>query len=165
MAETIQLDGLNELKATLAKLPGRLEDKVLRAALRSGAQVIRKAAQAKVPVLSEPAPYRTAGTVKKAITVRRSKKDKVGVFVSVMPLGGKQISAFKGAGGKKGAQNPNDPYYWIFLEFGTAKMAPTPFLRPAFESNKGAALAKFEQFAKRRVVKEAEKLARENGSK
>ena len=164
MAETIQLDGLKELKATLAKLPGRLEDKVLRAALRSGAQVIRKAAQAKVPVLSEPAPYRTAGTVKKAITVRRSKKDKVGVFVTVKPLGKKQISSFKQSGGS-GAKNPNDPFYWIFLEFGTAKMPAAPFMRPAFEGSKGAALAKFEEFSKRRVVKEAEKLARENGSK
>lgn len=165
MVDEIKIDGLPELKATLARLTGRLEDKVLRAALRAGAQVIRKAAQAKAPVLSEPAPNRKAGTVKNAITVRRSKNDKVGVFVGVKPLGKKQISSFKKSGGGSGARNPDDPFYWIFLEFGTAKMPAAPFLRPAFESNKFSALRKFEEFAKKRVVKEAEKLAKEQGSK
>ncbi len=33
----------------------------------------------------------------------------------------------------------------IFLEYGTSKMAAKPFMRPAFESSKQQALAKFEE--------------------
>ena len=77
----------------------------------------------------------------------------------------KQIKAFKGGKvNKAAAQNPDDPFYWLFLEFGTAKLTKTPFLRPAFESKKFEALRKFEEYCKQRVVKEAEKLARELGS-
>lgn len=165
MADEIKLDGLDALKATLARLPGVLEEKVLRAALRAGAQVIRKDAQARVKVLQEATPYRKPGTVRDAITVRRSKQDKLGVFIGVKPLGKKQIAAFKKDGGGAGARNPADPFYWIFLEFGTANMPAAPFLRPAFEANKFAALRRFEEFSKRRVVREAEKLAKEQGSK
>lgn len=35
-------------------------------------------------------------------------------------------------------QHFGDFYYWIPLEFGSSKMAPHPFMRPAFESNKMA---------------------------
>lgn len=165
MADEIKLDGLDALKATLARLPGVLEEKVLRAALRAGAQVIRKDAQARVKVLQEATPYREPGTVRDAITVRRSKQDKLGVFIGIKPLGKKQIAAFKKDGGAAGSRNPDDPFYWIFLEFGTANMPAAPFLRPAFEAKKFAALRRFEEFAKRRVVKTAEKLAKEQGSK
>lgn len=37
--------------------------------------------------------------------------------------------------GKSGAP------YWRFVEFGTQKMAPRPFMRPAFDTQKEAALA------------------------
>ena len=46
---------------------------------------------------------------------------------------------FKKGAGKSGAANPDDPFYWRFVEFGTSKMAARPFLRPAFESRKFAA--------------------------
>ncbi|WP_089167842.1 HK97-gp10 family putative phage morphogenesis protein [Azotobacter chroococcum] len=162
MADEIQMHGLQELKATLKDLPDRLGAKVVRGALRASAQVIRKDAQARVPILEEPNTRRKPGTVRKAVQVRRSKKDKYGVFVGVKPLGGKQLRDFKAAGGKS-QNNPDDPWYWIFLEFGTAKMPAAPFLRPAFETQHPAALSRFEEYAKQRVVKEAEKLAREKG--
>jgi len=37
-----------------------------------------------------------------------------------------------------------DVYYWRFVEFGTAKMAARPFLRPAFEAQKQNALEVFQ---------------------
>ncbi|OPZ07460.1 MAG: hypothetical protein BWZ07_03320 [Alphaproteobacteria bacterium ADurb.BinA280] len=45
--------------------------------------------------------------------------------------------------GKAGGtyQTQGSTYYWRFLEFGTAKMPPVPFLATAFEQNKEAALA------------------------
>ena len=36
-------------------------------------------------------------------------------------------------GGAK--KNPDTPYYFRMVEFGTAKMAARPFMRPALESN------------------------------
>lgn len=165
MADEVQLTGMAELRATLERLPGHLGEKVIRAALRAGAQVIRKDAQSRAPELQEPDPRRKRGTLKKNITVRRSKTDKYGVFVGVKPLSKKQIATFKKAGGKKGANNPDDPFYWWFVEFGTSKMPATRFLREAFESQKFAALRRFEEFSKRRMVKEANKLAQQLGGR
>lgn len=44
-------------------------------------------------------------------------------------------------GGKIRFKNPSSsPGYWWWVEFGTSKMAARPFLRPAFESQKLAAV-------------------------
>ena len=37
------------------------------------------------------------------------------------------------------------PYYWYFIEYGTAKMPATPFFRPAFDNNVEAALLRFSE--------------------
>lgn len=161
--DEMRLDGLKELQSTLKDLPDRIGNNVMRSALRAGAQVIRKEAQQRVPVLQDEVPHRKRATVKNAIRIRRSRRDKVGLFVGVKPLKGAQIAAFKKGGGGKGSNNPNDPFYWTFLEFGTAKMAARPFLRPAFETKKGEALARILAKARERAVKESEKLAREKG--
>lgn len=166
MADEINVLGLKELQSTLNKLPARLGEKVVRAALRSAAQVMRKDAQSRAPVLKDPKWGRKPGTLKKAITIKRSKRDKYGVFLTVMGLSAKKIKAFKGGSvGKDTAYNPDDPWYWRFLEFGTSTREAHPFLAPAFEAKKFESLRRFEEFAKRRVVREAEKLAREEGSK
>jgi HK97 gp10 family phage protein len=71
---------------------------------------------------------RKPGTVRNAITVRTSKfakqRGNVGVFIGVRPLRGSRQKKL----GRAGANNPNDPYYWRFVEFGTSKMAAQPFL-------------------------------------
>jgi HK97 gp10 family phage protein len=165
MVDSINVKGLRELDRTLKQLPARLGEKVMRAALRAAGQVIRKDAITRVPILKAPSKYRKPGTVKRAIVIKRSRKDKFGVYVTVRGLKAKQIKAFKGGKvNKAAAQNPDDPFYWLFLEFGTAKLTKTPFLRPAFEAKKFEALRKFEEYCKKRIVKEAEKLARELGS-
>lgn len=164
MADDIQLHGLKELQATLRQLPLRLQDRTILAALRAAGQVIRKEAQARVPLLKQPVPHRKRGVVRKAISVRRSRLDNIkgkrsGVYIGVKPLGRKEIKGFKGGTGR----NPDDPFYWIFLEFGTSKMSAKPFLRPAFEAKQFEALRKFEEYMKARVEKEAAKLARQLG--
>ena len=166
MADEISVKGLTALKRTLEALPARIGEKVVRAGLRAAGQVMRKDAQSRVPVLKSPTKYRKPGTVKRAIVIKRSRKDKFGVYIGIKLLKAKQIKAFKGGKvNKSAAQNPDDPFYGLFLEFGTAKLTKTPFLRPAFEAKKFEALRKFEEYCKLRVVKEAEKLAQENGSK
>ena len=152
---SLKLEGLDNLKRVLADLPNNLRRKALTKALRAAGKVVLDEAKARVPVLKTATPYRRAGTVKKAIKIRVSKMDKrqgnVGVFINVKPLTKAQIGTFKATAGKKasGATNPNDPYYWRWLEFGhkivprsskrlkqrhmaaTGRVAARPFLRPA----------------------------------
>ena len=159
MADDIKVNGLAELQKTLKDLPDRLGKKIVMQALRKAANVIKKDAQQRVRVLATPTEFRNPGTVKKAIKVRKSKQDKYGVYVGVKPLNVKKIMAFKG----NSANNPNDPFYWWQLEFGNVNMPAFPFLRPAFDANVQTSISEFENYAKDRVVQEAEKLAKEKG--
>ena len=115
---TGKVQGIPDLRIALKGIAPKLRVRALANALRAGARVVQKAARAATPVISASAPAvlrgrRKPGTVRKAISVRTSKlarrKGDVGVFVNVRP-------AKKGA---RGAKNPNDPFYWRFIEFGT----------------------------------------------
>jgi HK97 gp10 family phage protein len=116
MAVEVKVSGLPDFKAALMALPDKLRRRALRNALAAGARVVRDAARVQTPVLSPGnalrTPYRKPGTVKKAITVRTSKRDRragdVGVFVNVRPA----------KGGARGAKSADDPFYWRWLEFG-----------------------------------------------
>jgi HK97 gp10 family phage protein len=127
--EVVRIEGLDNLKRKLAEVPKAMRKRVLRNALAAGAREVRDVAKRNAPVLtlgtSLKAPYRKPGTVKQAIRVRTSKADRragdVGVFVNVRPA----------KSGQRGAKNPNDPFYWRFLEFGTKKMPAKPFLQRA----------------------------------
>lgn len=124
---TVKLEGVEELKRALADASKQIRTKAVRGALREAGKVIQAAARANAPVLQARTKTRKPGTVKKAISVRTSKFDRragnEGVFVSVRPLKAAQIRKFKVAqarAGKRisGSQNPNDPYYWWWVEFG-----------------------------------------------
>ena len=127
--EVVRIEGLDNLKRKLAEVPKAMRKRVLRNALAAGAREVRDVAKRNAPVMtlgtSLNAPYRKPGTVKQAIRVRTSKADRragdVGVFVNVRPA----------KSGQRGAKNPNDPFYWRFLEFGTKKMQARPFLQRA----------------------------------
>ena len=127
--EVVRIEGLENLKRKLAEVPKAMRKRVLRNALAAGAREVRDVAKRNAPVMtlvtSLNAPYRKPGTVKQAIRVRTSKADRracdVGVFVNVRPA----------KAGQRGAKNPNDPFYWRFLEFGTKKMPARPFLQRA----------------------------------
>lgn len=123
----LQVRGLGELKAALAGIVPKLRKRALRNALAAAARPIRDAARARVPVLSSTAkaPFRTPGTVRKAITVRTSKVARragnVGVFVNVRPA----------KAGQRGAKSKTDPFYWRWLEFGSKKLRAFGFLKAA----------------------------------
>ena len=127
--DVVRIEGLDEFKRKLAEVPKAMRKRVLRTALAAGAREVRDVAKRNAPVMtlgtSLKAPYRKPGTVKQAIRVRTSKADRragdVGVFVNVRPA----------KAGQRGAKNPNDPFYWRFLEFGTRKMPARPFLQRA----------------------------------
>lgn len=142
MADGIEvtLEGIDDMARRLRDVPIALRKKVLLRALRKGAQIISRDAKAGAPVLKRPAPFRKPGTVKKAISVRTSKVARksgdVGVFVGVKPLRGARQKKL----GKAGAKNPNDPYYWRFLEFDTRRGPGKKFLTHAASNKASAAL-------------------------
>lgn len=159
-----RIAGLKGLLAGLDALPGRLEEKAIWSALGGAAVEIKKLAIEKAPELERATNTRTPGTVKRAIRVQRSKFNKgqngfFEVIVRVKPLGSKRKREAAKAGALSGANNPNDPYYWRFLEFGTSKMAKRPFLRPAFEGTKDVQLTRIRVRMKLAIEKEAKKIA------
>lgn len=112
-----KVHGIPDLKAALAGIVPKLRVRALRNALAAGARVVQKAARGATPVISPGSlavrkGYRKPGTVRKAISVRTSKlarkRGDVGVFVNVRP-------AKKGS---RGGKNPNDPFYWRWLNWG-----------------------------------------------
>ncbi len=143
---SFKLEGVDDLKRALAEVSADIRKKSVRSALRSAGRVIQVSARAKAPVLTTPAPHRKPGTVKKSIVVRASKFARragdEGIYINVRGIRGKARVARLGAAG---AKNPNDPFYWRFLELGTKKMAARPFLRPAAEQAGNAAIQTFMQ--------------------
>jgi HK97 gp10 family phage protein len=135
-----KVTGLPDLKEALAGIVPKLRRRALRLALAAGARVVQKAARAKTPALNASSlmvrkGWRASGTVKKAISVRTSKlssrRGDVGVFVNVRPLPGAKYKTVKGLFGgqrrvlvkasQRGAKNPNDPFYWRWLNWGTKR--------------------------------------------
>lgn len=118
----VKLTGVDELTKALAEATKQIRTKAVRSALRKAGNVISKAAKQAAPVLKVPTKMRNSGTVKKNIAVRNSKfarqAGNEGVFIGVRPLRGSRQKKL----GKASAKNPNDPFYWRFLEFGTKKM-------------------------------------------
>lgn len=148
----IKIEGLPELNATLAGIVPKLRRRALRNALAAGARIVRDAARvnrrtstAGSPLATLDVRQYTRGSVERAISVRTSKfaaqAGDVGVFVNVRPLKG-GIKGAKTKLGRAGRSNPNDPFYWRWLEFGTKFMSARPFLAPA-ASRLADALAKF----------------------
>jgi HK97 gp10 family phage protein len=149
----VKLQGFEDLAAKLRALAPAMRKRVLRNALAAGARLVRDDAKRRAPVLKagSKAPYRKAGTVRDAIKVRTSKRDRkdgdVGVFVNVKPLKKEQIRSFKASGGGSGFKNPNDPYYWQWLEFGRSQRSSSSARdRVARVKRKGKVLVKGVRF-------------------
>jgi HK97 gp10 family phage protein len=148
VADTKNLTGFKELADALKQLPQRVARKHLRGSTAKGATVIRKAARDLAPV--------DTGEMRKDIQIKRERTsgDHVASY-SVYTRGGKR-SRLAG----KARNVDKDSFYWKFVEFGTAKMAAQPFMRPAFEANKEAAVDALGEELDKRIQKEATDLAR-----
>lgn len=147
MTETVQVLGLQQLnRALLQIVPEHFRSPVLQKALLAGAKPIVSNAEARAP--------RRTGTLAAAIFSYKDRKGSTATFES-------RFLAVRS--GKKTLKGHDDAAYWRFIEFGRgevvvkkAKVLGTPasgffgksvaaypahpFLRPAFESNKEAAL-------------------------
>jgi HK97 gp10 family phage protein len=151
---TVEIQGLKELNKALRELPERIARNVLRASVSAGAAEIRKEVKAKAPVYTGPvsAGHPPPGTLKRAVYQKQARQLSSlirQVFIVGVRTGGRKKD-------KKGRSL--DAYYWRFVEFGTEKMAARPFMRPAFEAKKNAAIEAIRSYMAERIPREVEKL-------
>lgn len=172
MADLVYVAGLKELKDALAALPERIARNVLRGGVSAGAAVIRKEAVLRAPIYYPSGSYSDIatgkthmaklqaghpppGTLKRAIYQKQiaelSSNTKQVFYVGVRK--GKKYQKQ----GKKGDKS-QDAYYASWVEFGTSKMAARPYMRPAFESKKGAAIEAIRAYIEQRIPQEVAKL-------
>lgn len=161
--QTDVIIGMKELTKAMEALPDEMYKKAVWSALGGAGVEVKKEAQKLAPVLAQATETRKPGTVRDAIRVSRSRinRGQRGVYeviVRVKPLNRRKKQEAKSAGALSGANNPDDPFYWWYLEFGTSKMPAKPFLRPAFESTKRAQLAGMQKRIKRFLENYARKV-------
>lgn len=113
-----EIKGLEGLIKTLNALPDKLEKKVIRAAVRKGANVVRDKARQLV------------------------RKDTHNLEKSINTYGIKIAGkiAFRVSLKQRKTKKSKDPYYGYYLELGTSKMAASPFMRPALDESEGEVL-------------------------
>lgn len=107
MAE-IRLRGAKELLQKFKQLEDSIAGATLEKAALAGAEIVREDASRRAP--------RRTGNLAKNIVTETAEKSRTKAVVNVGP-------------NKKA-------WYGRFVELGTSKMAPKPYLMPAFEANK-----------------------------
>lgn len=147
--ENIQLTGFRELEERLKALALDFKEgsKIARATTNAGAQVIKKLAIQKAPLSPPEITPDTppGGTLKKNIIVKYVRKSKR--FASEH-----SVTVRRGKGKLR-----VDPYQvGRFQEFGTVKQGPQPYLRPALDQGKTAAI----EAMKKRLTMRIEKAER-----
>jgi HK97 gp10 family phage protein len=153
----VKVTGLKELRdALVRKIPLEMQGKVLQKAMGPAARLIVNAARVRAPV--------DTGRMRKAIYAARDKRNSKPTFEA------RVVTVRRG----KKKDDPKGAYYWKFVEFGHrigtsktgylakkgssgATVPPKPFLRPAFEGNKHAALQSIRQNLAVQIEKAAKK--------
>lgn len=144
----LELKGFKELADALRELPERVAKNALRSAVGAGAAEIRKEAKLHAPV--------DTGKLRTAV-YQKQIREVSGQYQQVFYVGVRAGAKRKKGGVKDYSQSA---FYWRFLEFGTAKMAARPFLRPAFERRKEAAVNAIGAKLDERIQKYATELAK-----
>ena len=153
MSELQNVSGLKELQAAMKELPVNIARNVLRGAVNAGATVIREEAKTRAPVYSGSPVKGQAppGTLKRAL-YQKQIREKSSALLQTFFVGVRQ-----GRSAKKTNKGSIDAWYARFLEFGTSKMAAKPFMRPAFEAKKEAAVQAIKDYLVKRIPEEIEK--------
>lgn len=156
---SVKVTGLKELGQALENLGRKTKNKLGAKAMRKGGAIIRDQARANAPMLKEKVPHRKRGTLKKNIvaSTKPQKDGSVRTIIFVRSLKNSKVLEFKGKTGKSGAYNPNDPFYWRFVEFGTSKMPAQPFLQPAFSAKKEQAAREVITTLRNDILQEAKR--------
>lgn len=132
MASIVKLTGIEEMKRQLTALPAEVKKgRILDAAIFAGAKALREEVKSRAPV-------RTGNLKKNIITYRDRHPEQFGatshysVMVRKLKIARKVkrlLRRVKNADAR--IRIIDDAFYWLFLEYGTSKMAARPFFRPA----------------------------------
>ena len=163
--ETVRIEGLAGVMRSLQQLPPEIVSKrggPVRSALQKAAKAMQVAAQTKLQgIIDRPnedgLPSESTGLLKKNIVTKRGRLagGEKGELYSV----GVRRKAYPESKGKR----VSTPQVARLLEYGTERRAPLPFLRPAFEENKGRVLGIFTDEINKKLSAIWKTLARQNG--
>lgn len=183
------ISGLKELQEALKLLPQNIARNVLRGAVSAGAALVRDEAKRKAPVYTgTPAMgHPPAGTLKRAIYIKRI-AERSSQFKQVFFVGVRRGKKYQKQG-KHGTLS-QDAYYASWVEyghyyappgkhgFGTRRramnavafngggisgarfIAPNPYMRPAWDSQKRSAVQRIKDYLSARIPAETEKARR-----
>ena len=159
MKTSIKVEGLNELRQAMRRLPIELQDKALRPAVAAGAKVIATEAAALAPELKTERPDRVRGLLRRMIraTGARQRGSEAAAFVSIKMPSGKVATRMAAKLGK--SMKALSPFYWRFLEFGTSRIPAQSFIRKAFDTKKEAAVVAIREALRIGIANAAAKVA------
>jgi len=181
MKITMNVQGLDGVLQTLQSLPPEIVSKrggPVKLALAKAARVIRDQAKANVrAIVAEPnkdgRPTKSTGALEKSIIVTRGKMSsgvKGEKYLVRIPKGDtfryantRYNRRKKKVGKKYTVEAPT--YYGRLLEYGTSKMRPHPWLRPAVAQKGEEAINVFTTDLNRRIDATIKKLAQQNRGK
>lgn len=136
----IKCEGFQALARELREMPDNIAKNALRAAVNAGATEVRKEVRLRAPVRT--------GRLRRAVyqkQIRELSSLYRQVFFVSIRSGPKVVNGAK--------DRSRDAFYWRFLEFGTRYIAARPFLRPAFEAQKRAAIDAMAQKLRERIAR------------
>jgi HK97 gp10 family phage protein len=126
----MNLQGHKELIKALKNVPIEVRDKSIASSVRVGAKKVQEKAKALAPVKT--------GALRDSIAIQKMGKGKIRKFYGfpedwiVYTIGLKKVEFETTYNGRKQIVKWV-PFYGYFIEFGTSKMSPRPFMRPAAE--------------------------------
>lgn len=147
---SMQIHGLAAMKEALRILPDEAKIKALRPSVGQMGKLTLSKAKAKVPV--------DTGSIRDNIRLVRASKDfpwreVFGLRVKTARRLTKRLGFMEGTKKGEKLEGKRDPYYWFFVEFGTAKKSARPFLRPALDAHREEHVAEFRAgFTKRLIL-------------
>ncbi len=144
MAKT-EILGIGDLKANFERLKSGMETRTARAMVVAAGGVLKRLAKAKMQAQGL---VRT-GSMVRNVAIKRERSAPAGTVQYHLGVrhGRDKNKAQKstarlavGANGRIVKRYGDDPYYWRFAEFGTAKQTATPSLGPALEEGQQEAI-------------------------
>lgn len=156
MSIEVNIEGLDEVQEKLKRLANpRLMKNAARRSMRKAMAIVRDAARANAKALDDP---ETAEKIWKNIAIAAGKtRNPNEVIMRVGVRGG----AAQNANTDKAALSKLSggiTTYWRYLEFGSANMPATPFMRPALQNNIQAVTSSFAENFNKEIDKELAKL-------
>lgn len=147
--DSVRIEGLRELNRNLAKLDDRIARNVLNRSVSAGARVIRDEARMNAPI--------DEGNLKRNIISkkRRARKGQANWIVGVRGIN----EATGNSDNSMKTRDPRNSFYARFVEMGTSKSAPHPFMAPAYEAKRGAAVEAIKVSLREGIERESRGLA------